>query len=65
VYLINILATKNLTDFTKQIATAVYNKFPAQKPFGKKFIELFQRIRPIITFDELSGTPSWSLTIET
>ncbi len=62
---LDILATKNLADFTNQIATAVYNKFPPQKTLGKKIIELFQSFRPIITFDELSGTPSLSLTIET
>lgn len=62
---LDILATKNLADFTNQIATAVYNKFPPQKTLGKKIIALFQRFRPVITFDELSGTPSLSLTIET
>lgn len=62
---LDILATKNLSDFTNQIATAVYNRFPPQKTLGKKIMELFQRFRPVISFDELSGTPSLSLTIET
>jgi hypothetical protein len=62
---LDILATKTLADFTNQIATAVYNRFPPQKTLGKKIIELFQRFRPVISFDELSGSPSLSLTIET
>jgi len=62
---LDILSTKNLADLTNQIATAVYNRFPAQKTLGKKIMELFQRFRPTISFDELSGTPSLSLTIET
>jgi uncharacterized protein len=62
---IDILATNNLSDFTNRLATAVYNRFPPQKSLGKKIMELFQRFRPVITFDELSGTPSLSLTIET
>lgn len=62
---IDILATKNIADLTNHLATAVYNRFPPQKAIGKKIMELFQRFRPVISFDELSGTPSLSLTIET
>jgi hypothetical protein len=64
VYL-DILATKNLTDFINQLATAVYNRFPARKSTGKKVMELIQRFRPTLTFDELTGTPSVSLTLDT
>ena len=61
----DILATKNLVDFTNHIASAVYNAFPPQKTLGKKIMELFQRFRPVISFDELTGNPSLSLTIST
>lgn len=62
---VDILATKNLEEFTNQLATAVYNRFPAQKTIGKKIMELFQRFRPIISFDELTGNASLSLTMQT
>jgi len=62
---VDILSTKNISDFTNLLATAVYNRFPVQKTIGKKIAELFKRFRPTITFDELSGTPSLTLTIET
>ena len=62
---VDILATKDLSEFTNMIATAVYNRFSPQKNLGKKIAELFKRFRPTITFDELSGTPSLSLTIDT
>jgi len=62
---VDILATRNLTEFTNHIATAVYNRFPPQKTLGKKIMDLFHRFRPTITFDELTGIPSLSLTIET
>lgn len=62
---LDILSTRNLSDFTNQIATAVYNRFPPQKNIGKKIIELLQRFRPVISFDELSGSPSLSLTVDT
>lgn len=61
----DVLATNNLTDFTNHIATAVYNAFPPQKTLGKKIMELFQRFRPVISFDELTGTPSLGLTLST
>lgn len=62
---VDILATKNLSEFTNQLATAIYNRFPPQKTLGKKIMELFQRFRPTINFDELTGTPSLSLTMQT
>jgi hypothetical protein len=62
---LDILATQNLTDFTNQLATAVYNRFPPQKSIGKKIKEMVQRFRPTITFDELTGTPALSLQLTT
>lgn len=62
---LDILSTQNLTDFTNQLATAVYNRFPPQKSLGKKVMDMVQRFRPTITFDELSGTPSVTLTLAT
>ncbi len=62
---VDILATKNLTEFANQLATAVYNRFPSQRTVGKKIMELFQLFRPIISFDELTGNPSLSLTMQT
>lgn len=62
---VDILATKNLSEFTNQLATAVYNQFPSQKTIGKKIMELFQLFRPTISFDELTGNPSLSLTMQT
>ncbi|MCB9359780.1 MAG: ATP-binding protein [Flavobacteriales bacterium] len=62
---VDVLATHNLVEFTNYMATAVYNAFPPQKTLGKKIMELFQRFRPTISFDELTGNPSLNLTITT
>jgi len=62
---VDVLSTHNLAGFTNQIATAVYNRFPPNNSLGKKIMNLFQRFRPLIQFDELTGIPSLSLTIET
>lgn len=62
---LDILATQNLTEFTNQLATAVYNRFPPQKTIGKKLVDMILRFRPTISFDELSGSPSLSLDLNT
>ena len=62
---VDILSTTNIADLTNLVATAVYSRFPAEKTLGKKITELFKRFRPTISFDELSGAPSLSLTIDT
>lgn len=61
---LDIQATQNLAEFTNQLATAVYNHFPVEKSAGKKVMALFQRFRPLISFDELTGKPTISLSIE-
>jgi AAA+ ATPase superfamily predicted ATPase len=62
---LDILPTQDLGDFTNQLATAVYNRFPPQMSLGKRIMEMFQRFRPTITFDELTGAPSVTLTLDT
>ncbi len=55
---VDILGTNNLTEFINQLATGIYNAFPPNKSLGKKIIETIQSLRPIISFDELSGNPT-------
>lgn len=53
----DIFATTNLQEFVNNLATAVYNKFPPKKGIGKQISEFIKRLRPIITYDPLSGNP--------
>lgn len=62
---IDILATQNISEFSNLLATAIYSKFPPNKSLSKKLTEFVQLFRPIISFDELSGNPTLSLTITT
>lgn len=61
----DILSTQNITEFTNHLATAVYNRFPPRQSIGKTLVELIQRMRPTINFDELSGLPSVALNLDT
>ncbi|MFN8229723.1 MAG: ATP-binding protein [Bacteroidia bacterium] len=54
---VDILSSKNLKEFTNLLATVIYNRFPENKSLGKKVIETIKLLRPLISFDELSGSP--------
>lgn len=62
---VDILSSNNLGDFTNHLATAVYNRFSPINSLGKKIMNSFKQFRPVISFDELTGAPSLSLTLET
>lgn len=53
----DILGTCNLKEFTNQLATAIYNYFPENKGVGKKILETIKLLRPLISYDAISGSP--------
>lgn len=61
---LDILSCNELQDFTDMLATAIYNMFPQDTSIGKKIILAIQSLRPLITFDDLTGSPSISLRSE-
>lgn len=60
---LDIYATQNLQDFTNMLANAIYKLYPEPKGIGKTFWEFIKLFRPVISLDELSGTPQLSLDI--
>lgn len=58
---VDISSTNNLNEFINEIATAVYRSFPEEKTIGKKIISAIKLLRPIISFDELTGNPVVSI----
>lgn len=60
---IDILGTNNIQQFTNELATAIYNRFPEKKGIGKKIIEVIQSLRPLISFDTLTGGPEVSFEL--
>ncbi len=59
----DIFATGNLKDFTNQFATAVYSRFPEKKGIGQKLFEMIRLLRPVISYDPLTGSPELSLDL--
>ncbi len=60
---IDILGTKNLKEFTNQLATAIYTRFPENKSIGKKLIGFIKLLRPLVSYDSLSGDPELSFEL--
>jgi len=60
---LDIFGTENFESFLNELATAIYNNVPKQRSLATKIIEGIQKLRPTISFDELSGTPNISFNI--
>jgi len=58
----DIYATQNLKDFTNKIGSSILQAFPEKKPAGKKFMSLLKALRPVFSFDGLTGQPQVSFT---
>jgi len=54
---LDIFATRSLSDFIKVIAEAVLKKFPEKSAIGSKFLTFIKGLRPVISYDTLTGIP--------
>ncbi|MBK6730095.1 MAG: ATP-binding protein [Bacteroidetes bacterium] len=57
---VDMYATQNQKDLIERIASAVLKEFPAKKPIGKKIFDFITGLRPIISYDNLTGLPQVS-----
>lgn len=53
----DIYATRSLSDFIRFIAEAVLKTFPEDSSLGRKFMTFIRSLRPMITYDSISGEP--------
>ena len=54
---IDILDTENLNQLLNTITSAIIQSIPEKSNLGKKLWTLIKAMRPVITYDTLSGTP--------
>jgi hypothetical protein len=54
---VDLYPTRSIKDLTRQLATASMNVLPPKKRAGKRFITFLKGLRPVITYDPLSGAP--------
>lgn len=60
---IDILATENLSDFLNTLASSIIQAVPPKSSLGKRLWDFIQSLRPIISFDTLTGAPQASFNI--
>jgi len=61
----DIYATQSLKDFTNKLGSAIMEAFPEKNSAGKKFMNLLKRLRPVMTYDPMTGQPLVSFTFST
>ena len=54
---VDIFATRSLSDCIKVMAEAVMKKFPEKTHIGNKFLSFIRGLRPVISYDSLTGVP--------
>jgi len=57
----DILPTESLGDMLNQLSTAIASEYSEKSPLGKKVWHMIKSLRPVITYDALSGTPLISI----
>jgi len=60
---LDIYATQNLKDFTNQLANSIYKAFPENKGIATRFWESIKLLRPVLSINEITGSPEMSLDI--
>jgi AAA+ ATPase superfamily predicted ATPase len=60
---VDIFGTRSLREFCGRIATAIYEKFPEKVSAGRKILRYVRLLRPVISYDDLTGKPEVSFEI--
>ena len=60
---IDLFHTRSLEDFVKALADELI-KFPQQSSFGQRVMEFVKRLRPVFSYDSLTGEPQVSFTYQ-
>jgi AAA+ ATPase superfamily predicted ATPase len=60
---LDILPTENLKDFLNALTTAVFTTIPDLSKPGKKIIDFIKSLRPVISFDPLTGLPQVTIDV--
>jgi hypothetical protein len=61
----DIYATQNLKEFTNKLGSSILETLPEKSSTAKKFINLLKSLRPVMTYDVLTGQPQVSFTYST
>ena len=62
---VDIFSTRTIEDFIKQISESILKKFPEKTEVGKSFWNFIKNLRPLITFDNITGDPQVQINYQT
>jgi len=60
---VDIFSTTSIKGFTNQLANAVYSRFPEKKGIGQRFFSFLKLLRPVFSYDALTGNPEVTLDL--
>lgn len=60
---VDLFHTRSLEDFVKTLADELI-KFPPQTTFGQRVLDFIKRLRPVLSYDSLTGDPQVSFTYQ-
>ena len=61
---LDILETENLNYFLNKLATAIIKSVPEKSSFGKRIMDFIKSLRPVISFDSMTGEPKASFEMK-
>lgn len=62
---VDIYSSRNLDDFIKLLTEAVLAKFPERSSVGKRFLLFLKGLRPLVSYDALTGLPQVQFVYQT
>ena len=62
---VDIFSTRTIEDFIKQISESILKRFPEKTEIGKSFWDFIKSLRPLITFDSITGDPQVQINYQT
>lgn len=62
---VDIFSTRSIEDFIKQLSEAIIKKFPEKTNLGNTFWEFIKRLRPLISYDNVTGDPQVQISYQT
>jgi hypothetical protein len=62
---VDIYSARSLSDFIKLLSEAILRRLPETTSIGKKFLNIIKGLRPLISYDNISGEPQLQITYQT
>ncbi|MDR2684093.1 MAG: ATP-binding protein [Prevotellaceae bacterium] len=62
---VDIYSARSLADFITLLSEAILRQFPETTTIGQRFFNIIKGLRPLISYDSISGEPQLQITYQT